>query len=272
MKFSKSIADICKRYGYSFDDKCDEIDMRTGHIIVDRGHLRGMSDADNTTDLWAGGSISIYKDNAKNCSVDGMGQTDDDFVSQSQSESQSESESESGSIRDNGTHRHKIDNCTHLAITDEMTTELDSNNSTDTQTISVGSISQTELGVKDGLSVSNHCFSGMLKNGGHQLGEHGKVLDLQKEVAYGNDNAWQPETGKLPVGERSGEKPAPLREASWLLMQMDNIFSASSPLRDLDVQGPRLRSRLAKNATAIPWRIDDDHEYSPKQCERKPYP
>ena len=33
---------IFEKYGRNFDDEADEIDLNTGEIVVDRGHLRGM--------------------------------------------------------------------------------------------------------------------------------------------------------------------------------------------------------------------------------------
>ncbi|PCD21491.1 hypothetical protein AU210_016453 [Fusarium oxysporum f. sp. radicis-cucumerinum] len=52
-KYEEEMARIFTKFSEDFTDKCDEICMETGEIVVDNGHLRGMSDKMSDDDVWA---------------------------------------------------------------------------------------------------------------------------------------------------------------------------------------------------------------------------
>ncbi|KAF5561737.1 myb-like DNA binding domain-containing protein [Fusarium phyllophilum] len=51
-EYKKEIARIFAKYNKDFRDTGDEISMETGEIVVDNGHLRGMSDKMPDKDVW----------------------------------------------------------------------------------------------------------------------------------------------------------------------------------------------------------------------------
>ncbi|KAK6505448.1 hypothetical protein TWF481_007349 [Arthrobotrys musiformis] len=51
-RLKTSWEDICHRYGRDFGGKADEIDLRTGELVVDNGHLRGLEE--DLEDTWGG--------------------------------------------------------------------------------------------------------------------------------------------------------------------------------------------------------------------------
>ncbi|KAF3919597.1 hypothetical protein ABW20_dc0103596 [Dactylellina cionopaga] len=50
-RLKSSWEDICRRYGRDFGAEGDEIDLETGQVVVDNGHLRNLSE--NQHDTWA---------------------------------------------------------------------------------------------------------------------------------------------------------------------------------------------------------------------------
>ncbi|KAF3317203.1 hypothetical protein TWF173_000449 [Orbilia oligospora] len=61
-RLKTSWEDICRRYGRDFDGRADEIDLRTGELVIDNGHLRGLEeDLENT---WGGGDDDEEGDDA----------------------------------------------------------------------------------------------------------------------------------------------------------------------------------------------------------------
>ncbi|EPS40999.1 hypothetical protein H072_5138 [Dactylellina haptotyla CBS 200.50] len=50
-RLKSSWEDICRRYARDFEGEGDEIDLETGNVVVDNGHLRNLSE--NQDDTWA---------------------------------------------------------------------------------------------------------------------------------------------------------------------------------------------------------------------------
>ncbi|KAF3929815.1 hypothetical protein AA313_de0203871 [Arthrobotrys entomopaga] len=50
-RLKSSWEDICRRYAHDFDGEGDEIDLETGQVVVDNGHLRNLTESGN--DTWA---------------------------------------------------------------------------------------------------------------------------------------------------------------------------------------------------------------------------
>ncbi|KAK6541124.1 hypothetical protein TWF694_008497 [Orbilia ellipsospora] len=50
-RLKSSWEDICRRYARDFDGEGDEIDLETGQVVVDNGHLRNLTEQEN--DTWA---------------------------------------------------------------------------------------------------------------------------------------------------------------------------------------------------------------------------
>ncbi|KAK6504073.1 hypothetical protein TWF506_002287 [Arthrobotrys conoides] len=61
-RLKTSWEDICRRYGRDFEGKGDEIDIRTGEVVVDNGHLRGLKE--DLEDTWGGGDDDEEGDDA----------------------------------------------------------------------------------------------------------------------------------------------------------------------------------------------------------------
>ncbi|KAK6336470.1 hypothetical protein TWF696_002021 [Orbilia brochopaga] len=51
LRLKSNWEDICRRYGRDFSGETDEIDLQTGKVVVDNGHLRNLSE--NIGDTWA---------------------------------------------------------------------------------------------------------------------------------------------------------------------------------------------------------------------------
>ncbi|KAJ6257806.1 hypothetical protein Dda_7595 [Drechslerella dactyloides] len=51
LRLKSNWEDICRRYGRDFSGETDEIDLHTGEVVVDNGHLRNLSE--NNDDTWA---------------------------------------------------------------------------------------------------------------------------------------------------------------------------------------------------------------------------
>ncbi|KAF3938565.1 hypothetical protein ABW19_dt0209040 [Dactylella cylindrospora] len=63
LRLKSNWEDICRRYGRDFEGEGDEIDLETGEVVVDNGHLRGLSIAED--DTWA---ANAYDDDAASSS------------------------------------------------------------------------------------------------------------------------------------------------------------------------------------------------------------
>ncbi|KAK6533065.1 hypothetical protein TWF281_007225 [Arthrobotrys megalospora] len=61
-RLKTSWEDICRRYGRDFDGEGDEIDLRTGEVVIDNGHLRGLEE--DLEDTWGGGDEDEEGDDA----------------------------------------------------------------------------------------------------------------------------------------------------------------------------------------------------------------
>ncbi|KAK6342748.1 hypothetical protein TWF718_008136 [Orbilia javanica] len=61
-RLKTSWEDICRRYGRDFGGEGDEIDLRTGEVVVDNGHLRGLEE--DLEGTWGGGDEDEEGDDA----------------------------------------------------------------------------------------------------------------------------------------------------------------------------------------------------------------
>ncbi|RVD82812.1 uncharacterized protein DFL_007223 [Arthrobotrys flagrans] len=61
-RLKTSWEDICRRYGRDFEGEGDEIDLRTGEVVIDNGHLRGLEE--DLEDTWGGGDDDEEGDDA----------------------------------------------------------------------------------------------------------------------------------------------------------------------------------------------------------------
>lgn len=52
LRLKSRFESICTRYGRDFDNVGDEIDLRTGRIVIDNGHLEQIAEQYDTTGLW----------------------------------------------------------------------------------------------------------------------------------------------------------------------------------------------------------------------------
>ncbi|KAG7402707.1 Uncharacterized protein Forpe1208_v011815 [Fusarium oxysporum f. sp. rapae] len=79
-RYEEEMARIFAEYGKDFTDKCDEISMETGEIVVDNGHLRGMRDKMPNDDIW------VLPDDKEDWGLGSIDWTENVFIPQCEAE------------------------------------------------------------------------------------------------------------------------------------------------------------------------------------------
>lgn len=129
-KLQATMAHIIEKYSHNFDGVGDEIDMETGEIIVDNGHISNMRDEGDVGNVWRGNAASDEDDEDEGILLEDLTNehSDDEDINRSQdSDSQNERET-NAELGDSS-----LTSNTHPQADSTPTTTRDSNHKTGEQ-------------------------------------------------------------------------------------------------------------------------------------------